>query len=138
MPHRRYTDGFGDYRRGDAVACSQLHAHRELLRPIQPHASRYLRSLLLADIASRARGTSSLTGRYTAVARLLWTQRQDIGPSARSSFALAHDSVRKLTYLFGGGTASQDTLGLPLENAKRRAARPALPPVVSWTSLGNT
>ena len=43
------------------------------------------------------------------VARLLWTQKQDIGPSARSNFGLAYDSVRKLTYLFGGSVDSTDT-----------------------------
>jgi Galactose oxidase, central domain len=37
------------------------------------------------------------------MARLLWTQRQDIGPSPRSKFGLAYDSTRALTYLFGGG-----------------------------------
>lgn len=34
--------------------------------------------------------------------RLLWTQRQDIGPSARSLHALAYDGNRKRTVLFGG------------------------------------
>ena len=43
------------------------------------------------------------------VARLLWTQKQDIGPSPRSNFGLAYDSVRKLTYLFGGSVDSTDT-----------------------------
>jgi hypothetical protein len=43
------------------------------------------------------------------MARLLWTQKQDIGPSARSQFALAYDAVRKLTYLFGGSAGLGDT-----------------------------
>ena len=43
------------------------------------------------------------------VARLLWTQKQDIGPSPRSNFGLAYDSVRKLTHLFGGSVDSTDT-----------------------------
>jgi hypothetical protein len=43
------------------------------------------------------------------VARLLWTQKQDIGPSPRSNVGLAYDSVRKLAYLFGGSVDSTDT-----------------------------
>src|SRR6185436_14544713 len=44
------------------------------------------------------------------MARFLWTQKQDIGPSARSQFALAYDPVRELTYLIGGnGSATSDT-----------------------------
>jgi hypothetical protein len=41
------------------------------------------------------------------VARLLWTQKQDIGPSPRTQFGMAYDPVRKLTYLFGGTTPRQ-------------------------------
>ena len=33
---------------------------------------------------------------------LLWTQRQDIGPSARAGAAMAHDEERHMTVLFGG------------------------------------
>lgn len=33
---------------------------------------------------------------------LFWTQRQDIGPDARSSHALAYDAARQQTILFGG------------------------------------
>ena len=94
--------------------------------------------MLLADIASRARAQVRSPEDTQRLARLLWTRRQDIGPSARSSFALAHDSVRKLTYLFGGGTASQDTLGLPLGECQAKGGTAALPPVVSWTRSGNT
>ena len=36
------------------------------------------------------------------VARLRWTQKQDIGPSPRTKFGMAYDPARKLTYLFGG------------------------------------
>lgn len=38
--------------------------------------------------------------------KLLWTQRQDIGPSARFGHALAFDQTRKRTVLFGGVDAS--------------------------------
>jgi hypothetical protein len=34
--------------------------------------------------------------------RLLWTQRQDIGPSSRAQHAMAYDGKRKRTILFGG------------------------------------
>jgi hypothetical protein len=40
------------------------------------------------------------------LARFLWTQKQDIGPSPRSYSALAYDSVRDVTYLFGGENIS--------------------------------
>jgi hypothetical protein len=43
------------------------------------------------------------------MARLPWTQKQDIGPSARAHGGLAYDSVRKLTYSFGGGASPQNT-----------------------------
>jgi hypothetical protein len=36
------------------------------------------------------------------VARLLWTQRQDMGPQRRLSHAMTYDSDRKRTMLFGG------------------------------------
>lgn len=41
------------------------------------------------------------------MAPLLWTQRQDIGPSARLSHRLAYDEARKLTVLFGGSNGLQ-------------------------------
>ena len=34
--------------------------------------------------------------------RLLWTQREDIGPRARVLHALAYDSARARVVLFGG------------------------------------
>ena len=34
--------------------------------------------------------------------RLLWTQRQDLGPAARRDHAMAYDPVRQKTVLFGG------------------------------------
>jgi hypothetical protein len=36
--------------------------------------------------------------------RWLWTQKQDIGPSPRFSFAMTYDSERKKVVLFGGST----------------------------------
>jgi len=43
------------------------------------------------------------------MARITWSQRQDIGPSARSGAALAFDAGRSRTVLFGGrGTAGAD------------------------------
>jgi hypothetical protein len=36
------------------------------------------------------------------MAKLLWSQRQDMGPSPRWSLAMAFDAVRKRTVLFGG------------------------------------
>ena len=46
------------------------------------------------------------------MAKLLWTQKQDIGPGARSGHAMAFDAVRKRVVLFGGsaiGTLFGDT-----------------------------
>jgi hypothetical protein len=43
---------------------------------------------------------------------LLWTQRQDIGPSARFGHALAYDESKSRTLLVGGdglGTLFRDT-----------------------------
>jgi hypothetical protein len=37
------------------------------------------------------------------MSRFLWTQKEDIGPSARFSHATTYDSVRSRTVLFGGG-----------------------------------
>jgi hypothetical protein len=34
--------------------------------------------------------------------RFLWTQKQDIGPSARFEHAMTYDSVRSRTIMFGG------------------------------------
>jgi hypothetical protein len=34
--------------------------------------------------------------------RLLWTQRQDVGPSKRAGHAMAYDSARARVVLFGG------------------------------------
>jgi hypothetical protein len=39
------------------------------------------------------------------MAKLLWSQRQDMGPSPRWSHAMAFDAVRKRTVLFGGKPA---------------------------------
>jgi hypothetical protein len=36
------------------------------------------------------------------VSRFLWTQKEDIGPSARFGHAMTHDTVRSRTILFGG------------------------------------
>lgn len=38
------------------------------------------------------------------MSRFLWTQKQDIGPSARFAHAMAYDSVRSRTVLFGGSS----------------------------------
>jgi hypothetical protein len=38
------------------------------------------------------------------MARLLWTQRQDIGPAARGNHVMAYDGSRKVVVLFGGDT----------------------------------
>lgn len=38
--------------------------------------------------------------------RLFWTQKQDIGPGARSGHAMAYDEARKQTLLFGGSLAN--------------------------------
>ena len=40
------------------------------------------------------------------MARYLWTQKEDFGPSPRSGHSLAFDTARKRTILFGGGSAS--------------------------------
>jgi len=36
------------------------------------------------------------------MSRFLWTQKEDIGPSARFGHAMAYDSMRSRTTLFGG------------------------------------
>jgi hypothetical protein len=41
--------------------------------------------------------------------KLLWTQRQDIGPAGRTGSAMAFDSVRGKMVLFGGATADRGT-----------------------------
>src|SRR5215218_1003895 len=47
------------------------------------------------------------------MAKVLWTQKQDVGPSARGAHAMAYDSVRERVVLFGGraggGTLQGDT-----------------------------
>ena len=40
------------------------------------------------------------------MAKLFWTQKQDIGPSARSNAAIAYDSARQRVVLFGGQSGS--------------------------------
>jgi Galactose oxidase, central domain len=39
------------------------------------------------------------------MAKVLWTQKQDVGPSARAGHALAYDAVRQRTVLFAGRAA---------------------------------
>lgn len=39
------------------------------------------------------------------MARLLWTQKQHVGPQARVGHALAYDSERRRTVLFGDPNA---------------------------------
>src|SRR5215216_2416540 len=39
------------------------------------------------------------------MARVLWTQRQDVGPSARGAHDLAYDAARERVVLFGGRAA---------------------------------
>ena len=36
------------------------------------------------------------------MARVLWTQRQDVGPSPRGGHGLAYDAARERVLLFGG------------------------------------
>ena len=47
------------------------------------------------------------------MAKVLWTQKQDVGPSARAGHAVAYDTARQRVVLFGGraegGTAQGDT-----------------------------
>jgi len=43
---------------------------------------------------------------------ILWTQKQDAGPSARQFPAMAYDSSRGRTVLFGGGTGTTALTGL--------------------------
>jgi hypothetical protein len=42
------------------------------------------------------------------MARLFWTQRQDLGPSARGNVALAYDPLRQRTVLYGGQVKALD------------------------------
>ena len=44
------------------------------------------------------------------MAKLLWTQKQDIGPEARASHAMVFDAARKMVLLFGGIAAGNRTL----------------------------
>ncbi len=47
------------------------------------------------------------------MAKVLWTQKQDVGPSARGAHAIAYDAARQRVVLFGGraggGTLQADT-----------------------------
>jgi hypothetical protein len=45
------------------------------------------------------------------MSRFLWTQKEDIGPSARFGHAMTYDSVRSRTILFGGGLLIGDQVG---------------------------
>ncbi|MGA7253174.1 MAG: kelch repeat-containing protein [Pseudolabrys sp.] len=45
------------------------------------------------------------------MARYLWTQKEDIGPSARFGHAMTYDSVRSRTVLFGGTLFTGDQGG---------------------------
>src|SRR5947207_1045626 len=38
------------------------------------------------------------------MSRFLWTQKEDIGPSARFGHAMTYDTVRSRTILFGGNS----------------------------------
>ncbi len=44
------------------------------------------------------------------MAHLLWTQKQDVGPSARSDVAMVFDAARSRVVLFGGAGGSTATL----------------------------
>jgi len=44
------------------------------------------------------------------MSHLLWTQKQDVGPSARTSSAMAFDSTKNRTLLFGGTVGSTGSL----------------------------
>ena len=45
------------------------------------------------------------------MAKLLWTQRQNLGPRRRCGHAMAYDSARKQVVLFGGEAAAAGTFG---------------------------
>jgi len=45
------------------------------------------------------------------MARVLWTQRQDVGPSPRGGHALANDPLRERVVLFGGKAAGSSLQG---------------------------
>ncbi len=42
------------------------------------------------------------------MSRFLWTKKQDVGPLARWSHAVAYDQKRERTVLFGGNDASTE------------------------------
>ena len=44
------------------------------------------------------------------MAQLLWTQKQDVGPSPRSNVAMIFDAAKKRTVLFGGAGGGTSTL----------------------------
>src|SRR4029077_21067899 len=46
------------------------------------------------------------TVRLCSMAQLLWTQKQDVGPAARSDVAMAFDAARSRVVLFGGAGAA--------------------------------
>jgi hypothetical protein len=43
--------------------------------------------------------------------RILWTQKQDVGPGPRNSHAMAYDSIRGVTVLFGGADPDGNLFG---------------------------
>src|SRR5262249_32272141 len=45
------------------------------------------------------------------MARFLWTQRQDVGPSPRFGHAMAYDTSRHRSVLFGGDAGAGALLG---------------------------
>src|SRR5215471_8330950 len=45
------------------------------------------------------------------MSRFLWTQKEDIGPSARFGHTMAYDSGRSRTVLFGGSSLIDGPLG---------------------------
>jgi hypothetical protein len=52
------------------------------------------------------------------MSKMLWTQRQDLGPSPRRHAAMAFDSRRRRAVLFGGVTRAGDFYGaLPDDQA---------------------
>jgi hypothetical protein len=67
---------------------------------------------MVALAADHEKGLAGEIGRLRvdSMAQLLWTQKQDVGPSARSDVAMVFDAANKRVVLFGGAGGSTTTL----------------------------
>jgi hypothetical protein len=56
-------------------------------------------------------GAAKIKSKNQPGTRILWTQKQDVGPGERNSHAMAYDSIRGFTVLFGGADPDGNLFG---------------------------